>query len=272
MLQFTRNPEEGRCAFADRYQFRFELNWLRVDMPPDLQRMAEDYIAKLTDNGLKDVKRTAHSPWLGATGLEKGQPISRYAAFFAARSMLLEVVFIWPTGVKASPAFEGRTLDAVTVKPDALDGAQVWDAFGMRWKNGPDLYFEKCTAAPGMAEAVFTNEKRHIRQSFSRRGLLKEWFSGSVEQWLEEQVPREYTISERKHSSRDGHDFWSIEARRSRPVLADWVHGHRLYKSAAWLCHRDDRLYCVSFVSHPDYATGCGVPALSCCPALEVTP
>ena len=47
MLQFSTEYPQGRCAFADRYQFRFELTWGNVKGEPDYDRMITDYTGKL---------------------------------------------------------------------------------------------------------------------------------------------------------------------------------------------------------------------------------
>lgn len=267
MLQFTRNPAKGRCAFADRYQFRFELDWLRVDAPPDLQHMADDYLAKLKEDGLKNPAKTAHSPWLGATGIDNGQPISRYATFFPAKSFLVEAVFIWDKKENASASFEGRILDGIHVQPDKLDDTQQWTAFGMDWITSPKLDFESCQVSPGFAEAVFSNEKTRSIQTFSRRGMVEHWLKIPMQDWLENTVPKEYTISESTHSVIRGHEVWHVEAKRSRSVLVDWLHGRRIVKSSAWICPVDKRLYFVSAMAHPDSLTK--TPSLACCPDME---
>ena len=269
MLQFTRNPETGRCAFADRYQFRFELDWMRVDAPPDMERMAEDYRAKLQEDGLESVSKSGHGQWLGASGKEKGIPISRYGAFFPGQAYILEAVFIWAKGERATPAFEGRILDGIKVPPPASNGRQRWRAFGMDWTTAVDLSFDTCQVASGMAEATFNNRKQRITQRFARRGMLSCWFKTDIRQWMEAQIPKEYKVVSVESSTEGDHEVWRLEAKRSPSVLVDWLHGRRTILAAAWICPEDGRLYCVA--SHAHRGKGeWPFATLTCCPKLEV--
>ena len=269
MLQFSRNPETGRCAFADRYQFRFELDWMRVDAPPDMERMANDYRAKLQDDGLESVTKTGHGQWLGASGLEKGVPISRYGAFLPGRAYILEAVFIWAKGERATPAFEGRILDSVKVPSPAPDGRQKWRSFGMDWTTACDLSFDTCVVSPGLAEATFNNRKRRVTQRFARRGMLSYWLKADVRQWLEAQIPKEYKVVSTESATEEGHEVWRLEAQRSPSVLVDWLHGRRTIQAAAWICPEDGRLYFVA--SHAHQGKGeWPFATLSCCKKLEV--
>ena len=270
MLQFTRNPETGRCAFADRYQFRFELDWMRVEAPPDMEHMAEDYFAKLQEDGLESVTKSGHGQWLGASGKEKGIPISRYGAFFPGQAYILEAVFIWAKGERATPAFEGRILDSIKAPSPASDGRQKWRAFGMEWTTAAKLSFDSCQVSPGLAEATFNNRKRRLTQRFARRGMLSCWLKTDVRQWLEAQIPKEYKIVSVKSATEGGHELWRLEAQRSPSVLVDWLHGRRIIQAAAWICPEDGRLYFVATHAHGNKGEWPSA-ALSCCPKLEVT-
>lgn len=269
MLQFTRNPESGRCAFADRYQFRFELDWMRVDAPPDMERMAADYVAKLQEDGLESVSKSCHAQWLGASGKEKGVPVSRYGTFLPGGSCILEAVFIWAKGEKASPSFEGRILDSIKARPPSADGRQRWRAFGMDWTTAGQLSFDTCQISPGLAEATFNNRKQRLTQRFSRRGMLACWLKTDVRQWLEAQIPKEYKVTSVESSTENGHVLWRLEAQRSPSVLVDWLHGQRTIYACAWICPEDERLYFVATHAHRNkkewpFAT------LSCCKKQEV--
>ena len=269
MLQFTRNPENGRCAFADRYQFRFELDWMRVDAPPDMERMAKDYMAKLQEDGLESVVKSGHGDWHGATGREKGIPISRYGAFFPGGAFILEAVFIWAKGEKASPAFEGKILDSFKCRPPSQDGRQRWRAFGMEWTNAGSLSFDTCEVAPGLAEATFNNRKRRVTQRFARRGMLDCWLKTDIHQWMKEQIPKEYKVTSTSTSTQYGHELWHLEAQRSPSVLMDWLHGRRTIRASAWICPQDGRLYFVASHAHRNQKEW-PEATLSCCRDLEV--
>lgn len=269
MLQFTRNPELGRCAFADRYQFRFELDWMLVSAAPDMERMASDYVAKLQEDGLEDVVKSGHGQWLGATGKEKGMPISRYGAFLPGRSYVLEAVFIWDKAQKASASFEGRILDSIKTNPPQKDACQPWQAFGMKWTNADGMEFSQCQVAPGLAEATFNNRKLRRIQRFARRGLLDCWMKTTVQDWLEQQIPKEYKVMEMTNSTENGHEIWQLQAQRSPSTMPDWLHGRRTISAAAWICPEDGRLYFIANHAHKGKAEW-PEATLSCCKQLEI--
>ncbi|MBQ7652292.1 MAG: hypothetical protein IJS15_15135 [Victivallales bacterium] len=249
MLQFSRNPSQGRCVFADRYQFRLELDWMTVSVPPDMERMSSDYTARLKENGLQSVEKVSHHPWSGAYGLEHGRPVSRYGAYFPDGPYLLEAVFIGESGDKPNHAAECRILDSFKVNPESATSR--WCAFGMDWYTSA-TDFALCYVAPGLAEASFTDGKKHISQTFSRRGMLKTWLKKPVTEWLASTVPSEYKTVSLEHESTDGHDVWTLVARRRHAVLSDWIHGRRHIKASAWICPRDGRLYAMSTLAHCD--------------------
>ena len=79
MLQFSSNPKQGRCAFADRYQYRLEFSWRTVSGPPDFERMLSDYRAKLKDEGMEGVAEARHGAWSGFRGETEGRFSSRFS-------------------------------------------------------------------------------------------------------------------------------------------------------------------------------------------------
>ena len=249
MLQFSRNPSVGRCVFADRYQFRLELDWMSVSSPPDMERMSSDYMAKLQEDGLQYVEKIAHHPWSGAFGMEHGRPVSRYGAYFSDGPFILEAVFIGEKGGRPDFAAEGRILDSFKVLPQSA--TSQWCAFGMEW-NTSAATFASCYVAPGLAETIFTDGKKRASQTFARRGLLKPWLKTPVQDWLTTIVPPEYKTLSVEHSSREGHDVWTLLAKRRHGVLSDWLHGRRHIKASAWICPKDGRLYSTSTLAHCD--------------------
>ncbi len=261
MLQFSRNPSQGRCVFADRYQYRLELNWMAVSAPPDMERISSDYMAKLKEDGLKSIEKVSIHPWSGAYGIEHGRPVSRYAAFFSDGPFLLEAVFIGEHGGQSDFAAEGRILESFKVHPKS--DIIHWCAFGMDWCTSANE-FALCYVAPGLAEVSFTDCRKHLSQTFSRRGMLRTWLKTPVSDWLASRVPPEYKTVSLEHLCRDGHDVWTLLAKRRRPVLSDWLHGRRHIFASAWICPGDGRLYTTSTLAHCD---GVAFPqaSLACC-------
>jgi len=271
MLQFARNPEVGRCVFGDRYQYRFELNWKRVQAPPDMERMVGDYRAKLSEDGLRDVRPLGHSPWLGTCGQDGERDICRYGMYSAESRQILEAVFLWPPGEESKPSFEGRVLDMLRVLPLSKDGRQRWQAFGMTWHVTATTVFASCAVEPAQVEAVFALRNNRGEATFARRGMVSEWLTTPVSEWLVQTIPAGYAQESVTHAGQSGHDVCSLVARRERSVLKDWLYGRRQYEASAWICPGDRRLYCVSRWTHQQrgQATGLDI-ALSCCSGLEV--
>ena len=66
MLQFSKDPMNGGCLFADRYMFRLEINWRRTGGEPDLERILSDYMGKLKDGKrIRDERYVNASEWPG---------------------------------------------------------------------------------------------------------------------------------------------------------------------------------------------------------------
>ena len=85
MLQFSRNPHAGRCAFADRYQFRLEISWQALSGPPNMDRLVSDYLSKLKlDGTMPDAVRLDRPPWVGLRGHQGGILTSRFSRHFPA--------------------------------------------------------------------------------------------------------------------------------------------------------------------------------------------
>lgn len=271
LLQFSRPPEVGRCAFADRYQFRFELNWRRVQGPPDFERMLSDYRARLEEMGLEDAKRVQRSGWQGVTGREKNRVTARYGRFFPENNYLLELVFLWPKA--QDPNLETAVLQSIRLEADTASGQTRWRAFGLDLLTGADFRFDYCAAEPANARMLFLGERGRVRDNFYRRGMVSEWLHTSIQQWLEWSVPKGYAITRSRMVAAQGHDAVHLAALRRRPVLRDLLFGRREFHAAAWICPRDERLYCVTreAPTFRDRDRQRPAPALTCCPEMEVS-
>jgi hypothetical protein len=273
LLQFMRNPESGRCAFADRYQFRFELSWRRVPGPPDLERMLTDYRSRLEEDGLGDTRRIQSAAWQGVSGVLSDQRTScRYGGHFAPLGCLVEAVFLWPKD-RHEPT-ERAVLESLGPEVPNAAGQVRWQAFGLDLLTGADGVLERCRADPGMHELRFGANRRRLRQRFSRRGFLSSWLEVPVAEWQRRQVPREYRVLLDEQQDHQGHTVARLHSERRRPRLPDLLYGRREVDSAAWVCPRDGRLYQVLREGHRR-ASGRGPgrppPVLRCCPDLEVT-
>ncbi len=267
MLQFTRNPESGRCAFADRYQFRLELNWRAVPGRPDFDRMMSDYAASLQLQGMKDGSRFRHRAWHGVGGEMDGQIITRLGRWFANEGSVVELVFLWPR--KKDSGLMRRVADSVGEEP-AHDGLRRWRAFGMDLLAAKPLTFSACRVEPGNVELEFSDPKRRSLERFGRRGMVREWLKSPLDRWLRRWIDQELRDVRTSFSDIHGHSVHSLTGEKTLPGLR---RRRARCDAAAWICPADGRLYSVS-CSRPrsgsDRDAALAGGRLSCCPSLEL--
>lgn len=274
LLQFSRSSAAGRCAFADRYQFRFELNWREVPGPPDLERMLGDYQSRLAEEGLTGIRRIRSGPWQGVAGtMPDRRTTSRYGGHVPPLGCIVELVFLWP-GERCQPV-EEQVLASFGPETEAPPGQVRWRAFGMELLTTADGTLERCRADPGFQEFRFTSQRRRNWERFSRRGLLSWWLQEPVQHWQRRQLPRHYRVTLDRQEERRGHAVARLHGERSRRLLPDWLFGRREFAAAAWVCPRDGRLYQVAREGYPHALprqAAPPAPSLRCCADLEVTP
>jgi len=263
MLQFAREQGTGRCAFADRYQFRLELNWRAVESRPDLGRMMSDYLARLrADETMPDAQATEAGGWPGIVGAQHGQLTSRFGTHLADEGCVVEVVFLWPGARDAG--LEASVLASVAAEP-VRDGLRRWRAFGMGLRVADGLSLSECVVQPAVARMVFRSEDGVREATYQRLGMVGEWLRGSVGEWLARQSPRDVVRSSAGWETRGSHELALVSGTRRAGLLRR----ARRYEAAAWVCPADGRLYAGS-------ATGLQGPAaclpggrLTCCGELE---
>lgn len=269
MLQFSRNPDLGSCVFADRRQFRFELNWRVVQGAPDFERMLHDYQARLEEDGLQRVRRLEHQRWHGVRGEAEQGLTTRYGRYLAEDRSLVELVFIWPK--EWDSALEKRILDSFRlIHPE--NGLAHWRAYGMdlRVSAGHDLW--KVEVPPTSAELLFTTQKGYRSQRFSRFAMVGEWLTTNVGDWLCTRIPRGFRVEQQTRHLRDSHEIFSIKGLRSFPTVKNMFLGRREIKASAWICPEDKRLYSLVLVSTNRVVEAESRISLRCCSHLEVNP
>jgi len=303
MLQFSRDSRTGRCAWADRYQFRFEIHWRQAESVPDVDRLASDYLARLklekaqrelrppTEAGpapetAEDAIRCALGPWQGVEGRQGGvgqasrlpagrmpAPLegalwtSRFARHFGEASCLVELILLWPEGRDES--LQRAIVQSVAVEPRRADGLERWRAFGMDLLAAGGLALEACKIDPGWARMVFSSASPERRATFERLGMLSEWLEGSVRDWLRRQTVGTVAVEDQSTRLVNGHSVETLSG-RWRPRWFSGLFGRAAaFSAAAWICPTDGRLYHVSTMGP---AAGGETPLaggrLVCCEAL----
>jgi hypothetical protein len=270
MLQFTRRPEQGRCAFADRYQFRLELAWRAVDGPPDMGRVVSDYVARLrADDDASDVRPLSDAPWPGLAAAVAGMASSRFGRHLAGEGILLEAVLLWPE--RRDRALEEAVLSSVAEVPRRPDGTRRWRAFGLDLLATDGLPLAQCQVQPARARLSFADERGRRRETFQRLGLVDQWLAEPVEAWLAAQMPRRGSIASQSSVTVHGHQVALLAGTRPMRRLGGLINRPVPCDAAAWRCPNDGRLYCVSLVGRSaGDGTRLAGGRLACCPELAL--
>jgi len=238
MLQFTRNPKEGKCAFADRHSFRLELSWRAVPGEPDTERMVSDYASMLAEKGMAGIQPLKMNGWIGIQGTMDGVTTLRFGRFMPINCCIVELVFVFPQGV--DQLLVSRMLDGFGELPRGED-CEHWQAFGMEIKAPLNSQLEHCSVKPAMAEMLFADSKHRTLARFTRRGMTSHWKAQSTEAWLKTwagdsmnlQGNATSTLS-RNHEIFRVQGHWRVKGMfsKKKAVLAE-----------AWTCPGDERLY-----------------------------
>lgn len=242
ILLYSKNPKEGRCAFADRYQYRLELHWREVPGAPDFERMLADYSSRLKkDDKAEDVQAVHFEKWQGIAATVKEMSTSRFGRYFAEEGCLVELVFLWATGRERT--LERNILVTLTMEP-IRDGCRRWQAFGMQMRVTAELPLAECVVQPGLARLLFHRAKAPQREErFERLGLVSQWLKAPVDEWLRKRTPGEVRVTAESCSVVDGHTEYRLDGSRLAIGLPRLLGRRVPYRATAWICPVDDRLY-----------------------------
>ncbi len=245
MLQYSTDPDDGRCYFADRYQHRLVLHWHALAAPPDLARMASDYRARIEQNeDVTDVEEVSYFQWQGAVATLPDASYATFAAYFPEERCLIELTFLTPGPREVK--LEQRMLQSVRLEPVSAQGYRRWRAFGMEMLVDDTLTLRECSALPASAKLTFGTEKDSQRQEiFERLGMVSAWMTDTSAAWLRKHLPREVTVREETEASFHDHAFAVLIGDQSALGAARLL-GRRIpYRARAWVCPTDGRLYAV---------------------------
>ncbi len=260
MLRFSARRVAGRCAFADRYQFRAELSWKEMRRPADWQKGLARYAEDLAADG-EEPSRADVGEWYGLEGSCRNQAHTRFSRHFAEHQLLLELVLFWPAGIERG--LVRRILDSVGPEPAFAGRYQHWQAFGMDFIVSPGLHLDKFKVDPALTVLVFADASgRHPRQRFERLGMVSNWLKQPVHDWLRSRVGDQADITNDIVTEHSGHKVVSVGGMLHLGRLAlPWQ--KQQYAASAWICPNDHRLYCLTNQGRPNQFDG-GIQ-LSCC-------
>ena len=277
MLQFSRRQGDGRCAFADRQEYRFELRWRIIQGQPDLERMFSDHVARLKSEGaMSDARIIKVADCRGITGRVGPVTVTRFIRYFADPSCLVEPVFYWSD--RTENALQRRALSSLSMEPSWRgDRYARWRAFGMDLLAASTYAFTACSVEPAAVRMTFARYADGSAPSnqFQRLGMLAHWLRGTVEQWLLVQRPKnlkKVNVKSTTTRSIAGHEVTTVVGTCAARSMEGFFRRVRPYQAAAWTCPEDGRLYNVSCGGGPKSEDG-GLDLaggrLVCCEALR---
>lgn len=238
MLQFSREREKGRCAFADRRQFRLELSWRQVKGAPDFPRMMKDYKARLKSAGeLQDAKTFTLSGWHGLAGLQKNVNVSRFGNYFDEDNLLVELVCLWPGNRDVS--LEKDILQSCRYAAPE-NGFRKLKAFGLTGRIQEVYELSACQVQPAMVSMVFSGHRRPSQIRLQRLGMVPQWLKQPLSDWLRAQAPAEIRSLHIETGNASGHQAAHA---RGEYIPKGLLIRKGLYTASAWICPKDGRLY-----------------------------
>lgn len=257
LLQYSRNPEQGRCAFADRSSFRFELSWRRVAGPPDFERMWSDYAAKLRADGEQPGKRLSLDSWQGLHTTRS----TRWCCFMEGQGFLVELVFLWPKN-------RDRAQEHDLLSSFHMAAPGEWCAFGMTWSVPADAALTTCRILPAHATVAFKVHADDSQFTFSRQGMVSSWLKEPMESLLKRRVGGRAKDVATSLRAEAGHDVTTLTL-SERTTWRPWRIRH--IQSSAWVCPRDGRYYQLTQSAPNRGATSCiTLPSRHrCCPEFS---
>ncbi len=270
MLQFSRDPERGRCAWADRYRFRMELNWQRVKGEPDFDRMMKDYAGALSATW-EDIEPVRHREWPGLAGKRDHEAVSRFGRYFSEIGLLVEIVFV--NLDKRDVRLEREVLDTVCAAPPDGRGFQRWRAFGMDLRVPARFAPTEFVVEPARIGLRFDGPTRPDRWIFRRYGMVDSWMKTSLRDWLDRQADAFVRNRRTDTVTRGGID---IERMQGEWVPKGLLLARGAYASAAWRDPRDGRLYhaiCITGGKHRGFHPAGGADeTMTSCPEFSIVP
>ncbi len=239
MLQYSRERAAGRCAFADRYRYRFEINWKSVPGEPDFQRMMSDYASRLEqEEKMSDIEPAKIAGFHGLTGTGSTGPVSRFGLWLPAPGLLVETVFLWPDARNGE--LERQILRSIEFVDADADGCVPWRALGMHTRVPASFAFADCTIQPARAGFLFRGKSDAETWIFRRYGMIRDWLRKPLEDWIDEQTPADIKHRRVEYNRRGGIDRVELHGHfRPRGLLKH----SGIFTSAAWIHPQDGRLY-----------------------------
>jgi len=245
MLQLARDRTRGRCGFADRYRYRFELNWSARPGQPDFDRMLTDYECKLVQEGrMTHTRQVQQCGFRGLIGQSPEGTVSRFGTWIASQQRLVEVVFLWH-GDRSVP-LEKDVMASLRPCPVHTNGLVRWRAFGLEVCVPDAFSLESCSSFPASTGYLFRGRSPLETWVFRRHGLVDNWLRTDLTTWLKSQVPGDVR-------NLAAHQAVEAGILRTRIDGAFRPRGpfrrHGVFHAVAWRQTEDQRLYLAMLIN-----------------------
>lgn len=268
-LQFARDPEAGRCAFADRHRYRFELNWRKSPGEPDFGRMMKDYEGSLAKEW-EGIRKAKCRGWPGLTGRRGGEVVSRFGTYLPEIGVLVEAVFI--DAGERDDRLEAKVLASVRAVPPEANGMQRWRAFGMEMRVPRTFELGECVVEPARVGMRFDGPRSPDRWIFRRYGMVGTWLKTPVREWLASQAGELARNVKFKPGGGGAAQLERIEGEwRPKGLLLR----KGAYAAAAWKSPEDGRLYhaiCITGRKSRRFHPAAADAAMTACPEFLCVP
>lgn len=266
VLHFSKDPFNGRVILGDRESHRLEITWKRGSEEPDMRRLISDEQSRFeTNDRVTRVRALEHKDWLGIEVEAENFLSTRFARFFPGSSYLIEAVFLWPKRIDTN--LQNRVLENIKKLPES---PHRWKAFGLDIIFAQDWKLQECSVLPAAAKLRFKPEENSLEELFFQRvGMLDSWLTGSVEDWLRNQIPQDRLTITSSYTDRVcSHTVSCFKGTQRRPGGIGRIIAPLSFYCAAWICPQDGRLYHVrTLLKKP-----CEGLAMTCCSDLEIRP
>jgi hypothetical protein len=263
MLQYSHYLAQGRCAFADRHRYRFEMSWRRIDGRPDMGPVVSDYESCLLERGMTQHQRITRAEWSGLEGEMEGQITTRLGRYFPESGCLVELVLL-RAAAEDRADIDRRVVTSFKASTPDETGRQAWCAFGLDIRLPAELPLVACSVQSACVQMEFSDRARRRFVRCARRGMVREWMTTGTEEWLRQWLGRDVRYEAAAQLSDGGrlHQGVALNGRRRRTLFA----GAAPARARAWICPTDGRLYSFETVGLERDET----VAARCCNGLTV--
>lgn len=255
------NPLKAGCTLVDRYGQRLSAEWRPIRATPDVPRIFRQYRRRAAGDFVEELGRL--DDWQGHVRRDGDVLLTHAGRYFAGPPRLVEVVIPW-RGPR-DRALERKLLQGLA-PIDPASPQRIWQALGLSVSVLKGSTMWQYVAQPGLVRFDFRSRDGHL--SVERVGVVEQWLTMPLSQYLEGRAPQERQESAGAVTV-NGHDGCEVLTSAASP-LGRLLGRRHWRRQTAWICPADGRLYHVNW-SHsgrqpravPEVEVGCCGPLVS---------